>query len=282
MLPFYISESISRILCQIKIQLDILRKATLQNKKLETSKESSLSRCAIQIPEDVERTESKDTSVDNPNNAGEDPDGDKIREIFTNKHNIFVRSTRKMECRRRESCNMSLTKRASEPVQCKWCDKTFNNHRVLKQHVNAQHTEKLLQCEMCEATFPTEDDLRKHTKVKHKPIKCTECPKTFKTKAGLKRHVTSSHHPQNASLLQSEKDTNASKTEPKCGLCDESFQSKRKLSEHNTHVHGIKPFDINVCSVCGKAFTKRQSFLSHSATHTKVHKFLCTFCGKIV
>ena len=165
----------------------------------------------------------------------------------------------------------------TEVLQCEWCEKSFNEKGILKRHITKKHTERLLKCETCEATFAMEEDLTEHVKVKHKPIKCSECPKTFKTMTGFKLHK-SGHHKD--AIPQTKGETPISEVVSTCSFCHESFHSKRKLSDHRLEAHGIKPFDINACAVCGKAFATKHNLLAHSTTHSNVHQFLCAFCGK--
>ena len=165
-----------------------------------------------------------------------------------------------------------------EALDCEWCDKAFNEKGALKRHILTKHAEQLLKCETCECAFAVEEDLAKHVRVKHKPIQCSECPKTFKTMTGFKLHRFG-HHKDALSRTKGETRIHEVCVS-KCSICHEFFHSKRKLSEHHLEAHGTKPFDINACAVCGKAFTTKHNLLAHSATHSNVHQFLCTFCGK--
>ena len=165
----------------------------------------------------------------------------------------------------------------TEVLQCEWCEKAFSEKGILKRHITKKHTERLLKCERCEVKFAMEEDLTKHVKVKHKPIKCSECPKTFKTMTGFKLHKSGYHKD---AIPQTKGETPISEVVSTCSFCHESFHSKRKLSDHRLEAHGIKPFDINACAVCGKAFATKHNLLAHSTTHSNVHQFLCAFCDK--
>ncbi|XP_053567190.1 zinc finger protein 391-like [Bombina bombina] len=62
-----------------------------------------------------------------------------------------------------------------------------------------------------------------------------------------------------------------------CSECGKCFTKKSHLIDHLKIHTGDKPFS---CSVCGKCFTRKSKLISHQKIHTGEKAFSCFVCGK--
>ncbi|XP_069482760.1 zinc finger protein 501-like isoform X2 [Ambystoma mexicanum] len=75
--------------------------------------------------------------------------------------------------------------------QCRLCDRTFTNRKLMEQHERAHKLPKLIQCPKCFKTFHKQADLAKHDERQHtgqKPHTCSTCGSTFRLRGSLTQH----------------------------------------------------------------------------------------------
>ena len=63
-----------------------------------------------------------------------------------------------------------------------------------------------------------------------------------------------------------------------CPLCQRTFVSRYVMREHVKHVH--QKLFRHQCEHCGKGFSVRSNYYDHLATHTGIKRNVCTICEK--
>ena len=136
------------------------------------------------------------------------------------------------------------------PFECdiSGCDKTFTTLYRLKAHQRV-HFGTTFNCEQpgCARFFTTLSDLRKHERVHtgEKPFRCLQILVVFSNEESILILLSFS-----------------------CELCDKSFRNSHHLKSHVLSHSGARPYTCNETS-CGRKFTKRNSWKSHQAKHSK-------------
>ena len=73
---------------------------------------------------------------------------------------------------------------------CKSCESSFNSKKLLKKHMQTEHT-KTIYCRFCPETFEKNCELEIHMKTKHEQkekFECDQCGKHFVLKWRLRCH----------------------------------------------------------------------------------------------
>ena len=134
------------------------------------------------------------------------------------------------------------------PVKCDHCDFSFNNSRVLNEHIE-----------------------REHASGKNVPTwPCTSCDKKFLTDVESLEHLNTEH----------KTDNNGSepipivrfKTPRKCDYCQHSFNNSRGLSQHMENEHQSKPDNIYEVSNAGENLNNSNT--SNQGAEVKLNYFL--------
>lgn len=161
------------------------------------------------------------------------------------------------------------------PVECKFCDRLFQDATFLANHQNAC-TKKLMKssgtnekfgkhaCTDCGKKFTTKQKMFRHQWIhRKKTFSCEICGTQFETQKQLDDHRLSSH---------------PAGTPFTCKKCGKSFVSRQGLWEHD-RTHAGSPAHFQ-CDVCSKTFSSRQGYLIHHRTHTGERPYGCKFCWK--
>ena len=92
--------------------------------------------------------------------------------------------------------------------------------------------------------------------------KCANCVAVYKTRSQLQYHVRTKHMAKRFV----------------CSQCLCSFASRGGLNEHVKHVH--QKLSRYQCEHCGKGYSHRSHYLDHLATHTGVKRNVCPICQR--
>jgi hypothetical protein len=122
---------------------------------------------------------------------------------------------------------------------CKICDATFNDYKVMKEHLLLNH-EKRVNVEN-DGVFPY--------KINEGSNDCLLCGTTFSTFVTLNRHINS-HFPFYV-----------------CNLCGVGYATARRLNEHKVYHHADRSHS---CEICFKSFPTASRLKLHiSRTHSQ-------------
>ncbi|XP_021697437.1 zinc finger protein 836 [Aedes aegypti] len=124
--------------------------------------------------------------------------------------------------------------KAKEALQCKECNKSFRNRRLLKAHLII-HGSKNFECDVCGKPFTFQYTLKRHI-LTHDPNRIRQPPSDD-------AHADGPYF---------------------CDICRKAFTRRRSLSWHRTQVHGPK---IHECHICGRKFSTRNCLCRHVTTH---------------
>lgn len=127
----------------------------------------------------------------------------------------------------------SLAK-AKEALQCKECNKSFRNRRLLKAHLII-HGSKNFECDVCGKPFTFQYTLKRHI--------LTHDPNRIRQPSSDDAHADGPYY---------------------CDICRKAFTRRRSLSWHRTQVHGPKTHE---CHICGRKFSTRNCLCRHVTTH---------------
>ena len=143
--------------------------------------------------------------------------------------------------------------------RCNICNKEYNVHFYLKQHIKKVHEEK----KSCNFQQSTIHDDQKHDEG-HKAHKCEPCGKSFSTAGYLKVHIHTVH--------EGHKDY-------KCESCGKSFTQTSSLKTHIRSVHEGRR--DHTCDSCAKSFSEASHLKRHIHTIHEGHKdHKCKSCSK--
>ncbi|GAB0092598.1 hypothetical protein DMENIID0001_076050 [Sergentomyia squamirostris] len=167
----------------------------------------------------------------------------------------------------------------TKPFVCDICNKGFSQDRSLKAH-SLRHLKKNVNCCYCDRTFITKNEHKIHMDKHHQglpamavagPVSCTLCNEMFLNMELLKDHVT-----QHPSVKPYE-----------CEQCSKRYFEKGALLKHFRAAHlGMKPPKPEfkkiayTCGECGKPFGDKRSHRMHVASHSEVRPYPCSICGK--
>ena len=151
-----------------------------------------------------------------------------------NSHMRKVHEEKKFKCticHRKFSLSLDLKKHLSLSCKgndtiveskCNQCEKSFKNHRYLREHCKNVHKEKKFKCYKCDKLFVSDLQMEKHLSTSCKrndevaESKCDKCEKTFKIPSRLRHHFYNVHREKKF----------------KCDKCDLSFAFQSYLEKH--------------------------------------------------
>ncbi|KAG4073460.1 hypothetical protein HA402_000684 [Bradysia odoriphaga] len=137
-----------------------------------------------------------------------------------------------------------------ELLQCSLCSQTFKYPAALKKH-SLTHVPKEHICRICNTAFDSETDVRTHKENVHTKLSCNTCPATFpmNEEEKLLEHMERMHNGKD-------------RENAICADCGSQFKTQNQLKY-----------------VCDKAFSYRESLVTHSSLHTGIKPYLCEGCG---
>ena len=79
--------------------------------------------------------------------------------------------------------------------KCRDCERIFNSHQALNQHIKSKHEGIKYACSQCNYQSTTQSNLTAHIRSKHEGVKyaCNQCDYQATTQDSLKRHIQSIH-----------------------------------------------------------------------------------------
>ena len=156
--------------------------------------------------------------------------------------------------------------------KCKICDKTFNNIRTYRHHMNKNHNNvQTFTCDECGFSTIHSYSLKLHleshnlTKESIKNYPCPDCEKTFKSSKRLYAHNRLVHQMQNILM---------------CSECDYTCKTKSNLRTHMTRHSDERPFSCSYCDLKFKTNHTRNKHMKVSHTHSQERNHICKHCGK--
>lgn len=186
--------------------------------------------------------------------------------------------------------------------KCEYCELTFDNKNLKKQHVLNDHRDQLChKCEYCpedeDVLFSKKEKLTQHINRFHtgwKVFACSNCSESFGTSVELKLHRREKHEGKTCELekIQCEKcdkwfekfylrkhmiRVHDGGVQCQCEQCGKEFDNKYNLQDHVKNSHGENRQEA--CNVCGKLFHKQYLKQHIKAVHDKVKDFMCVTCG---
>ncbi|XP_058059561.1 zinc finger protein 624-like [Anopheles bellator] len=184
----------------------------------------------------------------------------------------------------------------SMPVECFFCDMTFESRTERKFHVDEEHSAIAEnKCKLCGIVLKSRAALSSHI-LKHNrqsDLVCTVCSKTFTVKATLQRHMAV-HTRETAyqcdecgkryihySSFYMHQLAHKNIRSKKCSICGYELRSSSHLKRHMRAHSGEKPY---ACPDCGQRFAQRYNMRSHLNTHRGISRsryvYLCHLCDE--
>ena len=208
-----------------------------------------------------------------------------------------------------EESNSSETV-VEEILECKNCDNTFENARLLKKHGKSHKNvfSTRIHCKKCVAVFVDYDTLknhkRQHKKGKiasdfvqesfklediRKPLSCQLC-KFEGNIRNFKKHMKNIHKDSN--MFKCDQCPRKSASEAKmnqhkllhlaptllCTQCSKKFHNETHLMDHVSRCHTPDEMKPHRCNHCGKGFVQKYHLQEHMHTHTGAKPYMCTHC----
>ncbi len=145
------------------------------------------------------------------------------------------------------------------PVQCNFCDKTFNKSNEFKRHSMRHTNARPFECEVCNQNFKHKYHLTKHFQKFHdathpvdRPYICDVCQKGFTEKRLLSKHTKNVHL--------------RTGTEFRCPVCQKGFKEKQNMKKHARNAHSENPCDRPFeCNLCHSTFKEKYNWKRHMA-----------------
>ena len=152
----------------------------------------------------------------------------------------------------------------NEKINCKDCETTCLNTRLLKMHIANVHKNKDKYKGNCTICQKEVTNLPKHMSNSHRTVECNHCNKKYRSPDALKEHMHS---------------VNGTKPKRQCQDC---FKFVINLSYHNQTVHNgkRKPSKRNskICQVCKKLVLKAE----YDSHRQLCRPHTCSICSKSV
>ncbi|CAH1183832.1 unnamed protein product [Phaedon cochleariae] len=182
--------------------------------------------------------------------------------------------------------------KSSKEKTCEYCQKSFGNFLLLKEHIGNFHPEQKIRCPHCGTSFAIAQDLSAHLRNKSckfeenslDSLRCGKCPFTSASASELFFHVAL-HEPPSEAYPDG---VEGKKTifRYKCPVCEKSFP-KGSLEAHIRQHTQERPY---VCRICDKSFARKNNLQFHLKNHEKKRgklivptagerPYLCSVCG---
>ncbi|KFM74220.1 Zinc finger protein 778, partial [Stegodyphus mimosarum] len=180
------------------------------------------------------------------------------------------------------------------PSLCELCSKLFSLKRGLNQQLLTATNEELYPCEACRESFKEKVNLQDYSQIYtgKNPHSCGICGIFCRDKQYLQKHLLvhtadepltygkpHSDKESMKSLIRKQSDEKFYKCDYKCEACNKFFKIKLCFDKHMKFHTGVAP---NVCTICGRAFIRKNSLTLHLRTHTNENKktYTCEICNE--
>ncbi|XP_049786464.1 zinc finger protein 726-like isoform X1 [Schistocerca cancellata] len=187
-----------------------------------------------------------------------------------------------------------VTHMSVKPYQCDYCGMCCGRLSILKQHIQAHHsdcsTSKRLpslihyHCKTCNKTFTSSSDVLNHrsshwgtksTSESAQEHACEYCGKSFSVLRALGRH-RKREHPDEKPYV--------------CSVCKEAshtlYEARVHRKIHTDSELKLKTKETSdnsvmfVCEACGNIFVDKRTFTKHLREHKPHASYNCKVCGK--
>lgn len=115
---------------------------------------------------------------------------------------------------------------------CEFCEKTYDTHYKLKQHLLSHANLREFKCDQCDSAYNTKPRLRRHyiyNHTDHPTFDCTVCGWKFREKNNLKRHFR----------------LHVGDYVAQCQICDKKFTANCHLKYHMNTAHSTEtPYQV--------------------------------------
>ncbi|XP_055678553.1 zinc finger protein 567-like [Lutzomyia longipalpis] len=178
---------------------------------------------------------------------------------------------------------------------CEVCSQAFPSSRALYVHrrKHAPDEEKLHRCTECSRRFLTPSELKYHRIRLHEKAKssiCDICGKGFGTKSDVEWHVKTTHLKKIPKVSCDRCGNSYSKKniyhhlkrcqmDPvTCGQCGKELSNEPALKRHIKNIHEDTEKKTYPCGLCEKSFLRKSQLVDHSAKHSNIPPYQCSYC----
>jgi hypothetical protein len=141
------------------------------------------------------------------------------------------------------------------------CDKTFEQEKSLKRHLEAKHgdeSKKINCCPHCTFRCRLPTDLKWHIKRTHPDGNEFDCPiqgcgLRFTEWGTRKKHIREVHKSVVPAPFN-------------CRVCGKEFRTKSQMAKHEMYHGNLRPF---MCDICSATFKSRANLQTHGKVHEK-------------
>ncbi|CAK1542363.1 unnamed protein product [Leptosia nina] len=164
-------------------------------------------------------------------------------------------------------------------IGCRECGEIFSSAKARREHSSTMHKRTHIskttpaawpdKCPLCSEVITSARSLWAHFRMNHpyedypreRPFICDVCGVRMRYKKGLEAHMI----------------THLDEKPFKCKYCAKGFNSAGNCATHESSVHSeLRP---HVCTVCNRAFKKKNTLRCHFMTHTGEKPYRCEICG---
>ena len=145
--------------------------------------------------------------------------------------------------------------------KCRDCERIFNSHQALNQHIKSKHEGVKYACNQCDYQATQQGHLTTHIQFKHEGVKytCNKCDQQFTHQSSLTAHIQSKH--EGVKYV--------------CNQCDQQFTAPNGLTMHIQSKHeGVK----YTCNLCNQQFAQQGYLTMHIQSQNEGVKFDCNQC----
>ena len=155
-----------------------------------------------------------------------------------------------------------------DKVKCTHCDAALQSTQEVKNHLKSIHNIGYFMCKYCGKTIELEKTLKEHEFRAHGNTEygsksCEFCGLAFVHSHRLKKHVFNAHQNERPFV---------------CDICSKGFKHNGPLQAHRLIHTGEKNF-LCTSEGCGKAFTKETTLTQHERLHTGIKPYKCQACN---